>query len=139
MKKNFVKIAAAIFIFSVPAFAAIPQSSVPQYQVNMRLGLKGQSPIAINTVAKSGKKTYISEFSDDGQSETLVEMYAKKSQVNHRDGIYMDVTVTKRVRGIKKASEHTQLFAPENQEMEVGEGGRGRTAGLSLAVMAYQL
>lgn len=52
----------------------------------------------------------------------------------------MDVTVTKRVKGQKKISERAQIFAPENQEMEVGVGAKGRTAGnLSLAVMAHQL
>lgn len=135
MKKSFFSVATAAFLFSVQSLA-----SAPAYQVNMRVGLKGQSPIAINTVAKSGKKAFVSEFSDDGQSETIVELVAKKSQVNRRDGIFMDVTVTKRVRGVKKASERAQLFAPENQEMEFGVGAKGRTAGnLSLAVMAHQL
>ncbi len=139
MKKSFFCAIAASTLFSLlcssQSFAA-----VPSFQVNMRVGLKGQSPIAINTVAKSGKKTFVSEFSDDGQSETLVEVFAKKSQVNRKDGIYMDVTVTKRVRGVKKASERAQVFAPENQEAEFGVGSKGRMAGnLSLAVMAHQL
>ncbi|QDK38217.1 hypothetical protein [Bdellovibrio sp. NC01] len=135
MKKSFFSVVATAFLFSAQSFAA-----VPSYQVNMRVGLKGQAPLAINTVAKSGKKTFISEFSDDGQSETLVEVFAKKSQVNRKEGIFMDVTVTKRVRGVKKASERAQIFAPENQEMEVGVGAKGRMAGnMSLAVMAHQL
>ncbi|HWU43783.1 MAG TPA: hypothetical protein VN132_10105 [Bdellovibrio sp.] len=125
------------FIFSQTSQAAIEP---PSYQVNMRVGLKGQSPIAIHTVAKSGKKSFVSEISDDGQSETLVEVYAKKTQLNNQSGIYMDVVVTKRVHGVKRASERTQLFAPENQELEVGMGNRGRMAGnLALAVMAHQL
>ncbi|MDG0816220.1 hypothetical protein [Bdellovibrio svalbardensis] len=138
MKKSFFSVVAAAVLSSIVSSQAF--AAVPSYQVNMRVGLKGQSPIAINTVAKSGKKSFVSEISDDGQSETLVEVFAKKSQVNRRDGIFMDVTVTKRVRGVKKASERAQVFAPENQEAEFGVGAKGRTAGnLSLAVMAHQL
>lgn len=134
MKKRFFSFVATSLFISASAFA------VPQYQVNMRVGLKGQSPISVNTVAKSGKKTFISQFSDDGQTETLVELFAKKSQVNKKDGIYMDVAVTKRVRGQAKATERAQIFAPENQEMEFGTNPKGKTAGdLSLAVMAHQL
>ncbi|MGE5086883.1 MAG: hypothetical protein ACM3MG_11325 [Bacillota bacterium] len=135
MTKVFISTVAASILLSVSAFAA-----APQYKVNMRVGLKGQAPLSINTVTKSGKKSFISEFSDDGQSETIVEVLAKKSQQNRRDGLLMDVTVTKRVRGQMKLSERTQIFAPENQEMEVGVGTKGRMAGnLSLAVMAHQL
>jgi hypothetical protein len=131
-------------LFSTPTFAAkhqtLSETPTPSYKVNMRLGLKGQAPISINTTTKSGKKSFISEFSDDGQSETLVELFTKKSQVNNRPGLFMDVTVTKRVRGTKKMSEHTQLFAPDNQEFEVGTNAKGQhTANLSLAVMAHQL
>lgn len=145
MTKVFISTVAASIFLSVSAFAAIPKyaipkHAIPQYKVNMRVGLKGQAPLSINTVTKSGKKSYISEFSDDGQSETIVEVLAKKSQQNRRDGLLMDVTVTKRVKGQKKISERAQIFAPENQEMEIGMGSKGRTAGnLSLAVMAHQL
>lgn len=135
---------------SAPVFAAVPQKlpeykvpsakKNPRFKVAMRVGIKGAAPISINTVARSGKKTFVSEISDDGQSETLVELYARKSQQGNKNGLYLDVTVTKRVRGLKKSSERTQLFAPENQEMEIGTGARGRnTASLSLAVMAHQL
>ncbi|WP_413557438.1 hypothetical protein [Bdellovibrio sp. HCB209] len=135
MNKRFIGMLAISFIFSSSVFAA-----VPQYKVNMRVGLKGSAPISINTVTKSGKKAYISEFSDDGQSETVVEVMARKSQQNSKAGLYMDVTVTKRVRGQKKMSERTQVFAPENQETEFGMNSKGKTAGnLSLAVMAHQL
>ncbi|MNL38733.1 hypothetical protein D3C87_1609680 [compost metagenome] len=149
MKKFFFLVFTTSFTFAIPAFAAVPQKSpeykvskskVPKFKVAMRLGLKGAPPMSINTIAKSGKKTYISEISDDGQSETLVELYARKSQQNNKNGLYMDVTVTKRVRGQKKSSERTQIFAPDNQEMEVGTNSRGRSAAnLSLAVMAHQL
>lgn len=135
MKIGFSGVVTAAFLFSINSLAA-----APQYKVNMRVGLKGSSPISVNTVAKSGKKSFISEISDDGQSETLVEVYAKKSQVNNRNGLYMDVIVTRRVRGQLKVSERAQIFAPENQEMEFGMNSKGRTAGnLSLAVMAHKL
>ncbi len=121
-------------------FVSISAGAAPHYQVNMRVGIKGQSPISINTVAKSGKKSFISQFSDDGQTETLVEVYSKKSQVNKKDGLFMDVQVTRRVRGQSKITERAQIFAPENQEMEFGTNSKGKTAGnLSLAVMAHQL
>ncbi len=135
MKNRIFSIVTASFFISLSSWAA-----TPNYQVNMRVGLKGQSPISINTVAKSGKKSFVSQFSDDGQTETLVEVFAKKSQVNKKDGLFMDVQVTKRVRGQAKVTERAQIFAPENQEMEFGVNSKGRTAGnLSLAVMAHQL
>ncbi len=128
-----------LFAFSMLA----PLSSfayVPQYKVNMRLGLKGSSPISINTIAKSGKKSFISEFSDDGQTETLVELFTKKSHLNSEEGLYIDVKVTKRVRGEDKSTERTQVFAPHNRETEFGMNSKGRSAGnLSVAVMAHQL
>ncbi|WP_413574855.1 hypothetical protein ACLVWU_11505 [Bdellovibrio sp. HCB290] len=135
MTKCSISLLAVSILFSSAALAA-----VPQYKVNMRVGLKGAAPISINTVAKSGKKAYISEFSDDGQSETIVEMMARKSKQNSKDGLYVDVTVTKRVRGQKKISERTQVFAPNNQETEFGMNSKGRMTGnMSLAVMAHQL
>jgi hypothetical protein len=135
MNKLLIGMAAVSIFLSTSAFAA-----VPQYKVNMRVGLKGSAPISINTITKSGKKAYISEFSDDGQNETIVEVMARKSQQNNKAGLYMDVTVTKRVRGQKKMSERTQVFAPDNQETEFGVSGKGKMAGnLSLAVMAHQL
>ena len=144
MNKFFIVVATAVVIFSQGSLAAVPQAQIRpsknQFKVNMRLGLKGGAPISINTVTKSGKKTFISEFSDDGQNETLVELYTRRSQVNRKEGLYIDVTVTKRVRGQKKSSERAQVFAPDNQEMEFGMNSKGRTAGnLSVAVMAHQL
>lgn len=134
MKKCTFVMIAALVLTSVSSFAA------PQYKVSMLVGLKGQSPISVNTVAKSGKKNFISHFSDDGNTETLIEVFTKKSQVNNKNGLYMDVAVKKRVRGMEKASERAQLFAPNDQEMELGKNSKGRTAGnLSLSVMAHQL
>ena len=134
MKKVFCSIVLAS-LFSIPALAA-----KPQYKVNMRVGLKGQAPISINTIAKSGKKSFVSQISDDGQTETLVEVLARKTQQNRKDGLMMDVTVTRRVRGMERATEKAQIFAPDNQEMEFGMNSKGRTAGnLSLAVMAHKL
>ncbi len=130
-------------LFSQKLYAAIPAQipfDSPSYKVSLRLGLDGQTPVSFNTIAKSGKKTSISEFSDDGQTETLIEMFAKKSTVKTKEGLYLDLTFTKRIQGVKKASGHTQIFAPENQEFEM-ETGRGRhpPGNLSLAVMAHRL
>ena len=134
-KRIFGIIAAASLSISFSAFAA-----APNYKVNMRVGIKGQSPISVNTVAKPGKKSFVSQFSDDGLSETLVTVLARKSNINNKAGLSMDVQVTRRVRGIEKASERAHIFAPENEEMEFGVNSRGRTAGnLSLAVMAHKL
>ncbi len=124
----------AVLLFSGAAGAA------SQYKVNLRVNLKGQSPFSVNTVAKPGKKTFISQFSDDGQTETLVSLVARKSQSQSKDGLAMDVQVTRRVRGQEKMHERAQIFAPENQEMEFGVNSKGRMAGnLSLAVMAHKL
>lgn len=123
-----------VMLFSGAAHAA------SQYKVNLRVNLKGQSPFSINTVTKPGKKAFISQFSDDGQTETLVSLVARRSNVQSKDGLAMDVQVTRRVRGQEKISERAQIFAPENQEMEFGVNSRGKTAGnLSLAVMAHKL
>ncbi|KYG60867.1 hypothetical protein AZI85_10410 [Bdellovibrio bacteriovorus] len=135
MTTRFFSVVTASLFISLSALAA-PSS----YKVSMRVGIKGQSPISVNTVAKSGKKSFVSQFSDDGQTETLVEVFAKKSQVKNKNGLYMDVLVTKRVKGQSKVTERAQIFAPENQEMEFGMNSKGRMAGnLSLAVMAHKL
>ena len=134
MKNLIFSVVTASIFFSCSSWAA------PNYKVSMRVGLKGQSPISINTVTKSGKKSYVSQFSDDGLTETLVEVYAKKSQVKQQDGLLMNVQVTKRVRGQNKVTEKAQLFAPENQETEIGMNSRGKISGnLSLAVMTHRL
>lgn len=109
------------------------------FRVSMRVGIAGSAPIAINSIAKNGKKTSISEFSEDGRTETLVEMIAQKSQLNNRPGVWMDVTVSKRINGKVKATEKTQLFTYENEESEVRIGARGKgKEDLSLAVMARE-
>ena len=67
MKKFFFLVFTSSFTFATPAFAAVPQkaldykvsnSKVPKYKVAMRLGLKGGAPMSINTIARSGKKSY---------------------------------------------------------------------------------
>ena len=129
--------------FSQGLWAAIPPHQVVEphsYKVSLRVAMNGYAPESFNTVAKSGKKSFISEFSSDGQSETLIEMFAKKSSFHNRQGLYLDLTFTKRFRGVKKASEHTQIFVPENQELELNQGrGRHSAGNLSLAVVAHQL
>ena len=142
IKSPAMALTASLVLTSSFAQAAIPEGTfeVPRYKVNMRVNLRGQSPLSVNTVTKSGKKTFVSQFSDDGQVETLVSVYAKRSQQNDQKGLYLDVQVTKRVRGESKITERAQFFAPENKELEIGANSRGRMAGnLSLAVMAHQL
>ena len=130
----------ALSVATVMLISGVAGAAVPQYKVNLRVNLKGQNPFSINTVAKPGKKTFISQFSDDGQTETLVALVARRSQVQSKDGLTMDVQVTRRVRGEQKITERAQIFAPENQEMEFGVNSRGKSAGnLSLAVMAHKL
>jgi hypothetical protein len=133
-----VKLSFGAFLFSMMISNAV--FAAPHYQVNMRVGMNGLSPFSINTTAKPGKKSFISQFSDDGQVETLVEVYTKQSQVNKKEGLFLEVAVSKRVRGQLKATERTQIFAPENEETETGMNSKGKMAGnLSLAVMAHQL
>lgn len=133
-KRIFTIVMAALFFSPMSSFAA------SQFKVNMRVGIRGQSPISVNTVTKTGKKTFISQFSDDGQTETLIELFTKKSQVNNKNGLFMDVAVRKRVRGTEKAAERAQLFVPEDEELQFGEKSTGRSVGdLSIAVMAHQL
>ncbi|NUN05534.1 MAG: hypothetical protein HUU57_07215 [Bdellovibrio sp.] len=128
------------FIVGSFFFSCVSWAAPANYKVSMRVGLKGQSPISINTIAKSGKKSYVSQFSDDGQTETLVTVFAKKSQVMKQDGLLMNVSVTKRVRGEMKIQEKAQMFAPENKETEFGTNSRGKISGnLSLAVMTHRL
>jgi hypothetical protein len=67
-------------------------------------------------------------------------LVARKGQVQNKEGLNLDVQVTRRVRGQPKMTERAQLFAPDNEEMEFGVNSKGRTAGnLSLAVMAHEL
>lgn len=115
-------------------------AAVDKYKVNMRVALKGTNPISVATVAKPGKKTFYSELSEDGRSETLVEMVARRSQQDKKKGLMMDVTVTRRVKGHQKIMERAKFFAPENEEFEMGMNSAGRTSGnLALAVMAHQI
>ena len=122
------------------AFSAVPKKVFQQgsrYNVNMRIGIKGNMPFSVSTVAKAGKKTSVTEISDDGQSETFVEMVPHKSVQNQKTGLLIDVTVTKKVRGNVKATEKAQIFALENQESEMRVGARGKgREDLSLAVLA---
>lgn len=130
---------ALIGLFEASAVAAVPKkiSKAPKYNVSMRIGLKGSTPFSVSTVAKSGKKNSITEISSDGQTETLVEMTPRKFTQNQKSGLLIDVKVTRTFRGDVKASEKAQIFAYENEEVEmrVGATSKGRQD-LSLAVMA---
>lgn len=128
------KFFASILVISsiaLPTFAARPT-----YQVNMRLNLKGYAPLALNTPAKTGKKTSVSQFSDDGYVETIVEVVPREIVKDNKNHLKMDLTVTRRVKGEDRVSEKMQILVPENQETE--EGNR-KTSNLSVAVMAHKL
>jgi hypothetical protein len=125
------------------ALAAIPMKSAesfskgPRYNVNMRIGLKGAMPFSINTVARAGKKSSVTEISEDGQTETYVQMTPHKAMRDQKPGLNIDVLVTRTVKGTVKASEKLQIFAFENEESEsrMNAQGRGRQD-LSIAVLA---
>lgn len=123
--------------FAGSAVALPSLAAKPTYQVNMRVNLKGQVPVALNTVAKPGKKTFVSQFSDDGHVETLVEVLPRVIYEDNKKQLKMDLTVTRRVRGEEKISEKVQILVPENQEIE--EGNRKLGGNLSVAVMAHKL
>ncbi len=135
MKNGFFVLTLLTFLFS----SAAVEAKTKGFRVSLRVGIAGAAPIAINSYIKNGKKTSISEFSNDGRSETLVEMIAQRSHMNNRKGIWMDVTVSKKVNGKVKATEKTQLFTFENEEAEVRLGARGKgREDLSLAVLAHE-
>lgn len=128
----------SVYIFTLVSFTALSSFAArPVYQVNMRLNLKGQTPLALNTAAKTGKKTFVSQFSDDGQVETVVEVLPREIYEDNKKQLKMDLTVTRRVRGQEKLTEKVQLMVPENREIE--EGNRQNGGSLSVAVMAHKL
>lgn len=134
------------FILS-SAFAAIPmqnfkpsKSKAPRYNVNMRIGLKGSMPFSVNTVARAGKKSSVTEISEDGLTETFVQMTPHKAMRDQKPGLNIDVQVTRTVKGQVKTSEKLQVFAFENEESEtrMNAQSRGRQD-LSVAVLANPL
>lgn len=139
LSKSFSKLALSSTLAAVLATPMVAMAAKENYRVNLRVGMKGSAPISVGTVAKSGKKSYISQFSDDGLSETLIEVQPRKAQQNNKDGLLLNVQVTRRVRGQVKGVEKAQLFAPDNQETEWGMGNGKRSGNLSLAVMAHKL
>lgn len=129
-----------VFAFTLEAQAAIPPQKFqqgPRYNVNMRIGLKGAMPFSINTVARAGKKSSVTEISEDGQTETFVQVTPRKAFRDQKAGLNFDVQVTRKVRGNIKASEKIQIFAFENEESEtrLNAQSRGRQD-LSVAVLA---
>lgn len=106
----------------------------------MRIDMKGQLPLSISTPVKTGRKASFTDISPDGKSETLVELISKKSHIGEKEGLWMDVKVTRTVAGLKKAVEQTQIFAIDNQEAEMSKGGvRGKNPDFALAVMAHSI
>lgn len=138
LSMSFSKLALTPTLAAVLALPAGASAAKENYRVNLRVGLNGSVPISVGTVAKSGKKSYISQFSDDGHSETLIEVQPRKAHQNNQEGLLLNVQVTRRVRGQVKGVEKAQLFAPDNQETEWGTKGAQRGK-LSLAVMAHKM
>ena len=128
------KLLSVFFACSFLLTASISQAAKTQYQMNMRVGMKGSAPLSINTPIKAGKKASVTEMSEDGQIETNVVVTARKSQVDNKPGLMMDVHVTKTVRGQVKFNERAKMFAPENEERELA-----KAEALSLAVVVHQL
>lgn len=95
----------------------------------MRVGFPGQSPVSVNTLVNNGKKSTVTEISEDGKTQTSVEVFAK--QVS-KDSLQMDLSVTKTVNGKVKKTEKAQILAKEGQEAELQKGSK-----LSLGVIAH--
>lgn len=157
--KNFFSVGLAVFILSISsAHAALPSqkdlkdtltkelikplrktsaSKLSKYNVNMRIALKGGAPFSVNTVAKAGKKSSVTEISSDGNIETFVQMTPRKSTRDQKSGLVIDLTVIRKIRGEIRASEKMQIFAFENEESEVRLNARGRgQQDLAVAVLA---
>ncbi len=128
--KQFFVIASALLLAAVEVSAAIPS----KYQVSMRIDLKGQLPIAISAPLKTGKKSSFTEIASDGKSETNVVVISKKSKVNEKSGLWMDIKVTRTVAGKIKNEERTQIFAFDNQEAEFSTGKKSRKSSPDFAV-----
>ncbi len=132
-------IAFSVFVNTCAQAAPHPikVSKIVRYNLNMRVGIKGSAPFSVNTVAKNGKKTSITEISEDGQTETFVEILPKRSTMNQKAGLWMDIVVTRKVRGNVKSSDKVQVFAFEDQEAEVHFGSaRKGHENLSLGILA---
>ncbi len=121
------------------AYSAIDQANVKKYKVNLTIGLKGQMPISVSTLARPGKKSMISELSEDGLKEIFIEMHTREKTVQNKNGLLLDLEVQRRVRGEIKQTEKVALFVPENQEIEFGLNTKRKKNDLSVSVLAHQL
>lgn len=136
MFKTMAYLGTVVILIAETSLAAIPS----KYQVSMRIDLKGQLPIAISTPVKTGKKSSFTEISSDGQTETNVEVVSRKSRHQEKDGLWMDIKVTRSVRGKVKNQERAQIFAFENQEAELITGKRGKKAPeFAISVLAHPI
>lgn len=112
-------------VLSLSAQAAIQK----KYNLFMRVGFPGQSPVSVNTLVNNGKKATVTEISDDGKTQTSVEVVAKQLG---KDTLQMDLSVIKTVNGKVKKSEKAHILAKEGQEAELQRGSN-----LSLGVIAH--
>ncbi|MFP5519806.1 MAG: hypothetical protein ACLGGX_07880 [Bdellovibrionia bacterium] len=128
-----------LFTFFV-CIVSVSQAAAPKkYQVNLRVGLKGTSPFAVNTAVKSGKKASFSEISSDGLTETRVELTPRKSRHQNQDAVFLNIKVAKFVQGQKRAEESLQILAIENQEAEAIKGRGHKNPDLSVSVMTHSI
>lgn len=130
---------AMIITSTQPSFSAIDTQAVRKYKVNLTIGLKGQLPISVSTLARPGKKSMISELSEDGLKETFIEIYTKEKTIQNKNGLLLDLEVQRRVQGEVKQTERVALFVPENQEIEYGLNTKRKKSDLSISVLAHQL
>ncbi len=130
---------AILVILFQPAYSAIDHQGVKKYKVNLTIGLKGQMPISVSTLARPGKKSMISDMSEDGLKETFIEMHAREKRIQNKSGLLLDIEVQRRVQGEVKQTERVALFVPENQEIEYGLNTKRKKSDLSVSVLAHQL
>lgn len=100
----------------------------------MRVGLPGQIPVSLNTIVKNGKKSTITEISEDGRGATTVEIIAREK---NQGSVLVDLNVTRMIMGKVKNSQKVQILAKEGQEAELSSS-RG-SAKLSLGVIAHAI
>lgn len=120
--------------------AALPEDSIQSaarkvLAVNMRIGLEGEN-IVVSLKSKLGERSVLSEFSSDGQTETRIEVYPRKSTAQKKIGYLFDVKVTKLYRGHLKKTNDVQMFVPSDQEAEFIKGSRKIFSG---AILAHEL
>ena len=136
---NFRRVLALVVLLPFFSVAAIESPQNKKYKVNLTIGLKGQMPISVSTLARPGKKSMISDISEDGTKETFIEMHTREKKMQNKSGLLLDLEVQRRVMGEIKQTERVALFVPENQEIEYGLNTKRKKSDLSVSILAHQL